>query len=329
MSGVLEDAKDLFTRNLRTSGIYVAFVALIVLFTILTGGTLLAPRNVTNLVLQNAHILIMVLGMLMVIVAGHIDLSVGSVLAFASAVSAFLVIKQGMPWWVGLVAAIVVGVVVGAWHGFWVAVVGIPAFIVTLAGMLLFRGLTAVVLSNTSLSPFPAEYKVVANDYAHGLFGSRRSEDWSGQWRFAPEWAASRRVVRYDARGHGSSGGRERPEDYQWDNLSGDLLALLDQVGATEPVPLEQPQHQISGPLLAAPGQCLVEGVEPLGRLLGVDVGQVRRQSVTDDADTRRGSLAGGVAAYLGVVVLGGQGISSPFLASSFRLPSSSPGDHP
>lgn len=172
MSGVLEDAKDLFTRNLRTSGIYIAFVALVVLFTILTGGTLLAPRNVTNLVLQNAHILIMVLGMLMVIVAGHIDLSVGSVLAFASAVSAFLVIKQGMPWWVGLLAAVVVGLVVGAWHGFWVAVVGIPAFIVTLAGMLLFRGLTAVVLSNTSLSPFPEAYKVVANDYAHGLFGT-------------------------------------------------------------------------------------------------------------------------------------------------------------
>ena len=169
---IVADAKDLFTRNLRTSGIYIAFVALVLLFTVLTGGTLLAPRNVTNLVLQNAHILIMVLGMLMVIVAGHIDLSVGSVLAFASSVSAFLVIKQGMPWWVGLIAAIVVGTIVGAWHGFWVAVVGIPAFIVTLAGMLLFRGLTAVVLSNKSLSPFPAEYKVIANDYAHGLFGT-------------------------------------------------------------------------------------------------------------------------------------------------------------
>ncbi|MGO2097014.1 MAG: sugar ABC transporter permease, partial [Candidatus Microbacterium stercoravium] len=84
MSGVLEDAKNLFTRNLRTSGIYIALIALVILFTILTGGTLLAPRNITNLVLQNAHILIMVLGMLMVIVAGHIDLSVGSVLAFAS-----------------------------------------------------------------------------------------------------------------------------------------------------------------------------------------------------------------------------------------------------
>ncbi|MGO2097013.1 MAG: ABC transporter permease subunit, partial [Candidatus Microbacterium stercoravium] len=84
----------------------------------------------------------------------------------------FFVIKQGLPWWVGLLAAVIVGLLVGAWHGFWVAVVGIPAFIVTLAGMLLFRGLTAVVLGNTSLSPFPAEYKVIANDYANGLFGT-------------------------------------------------------------------------------------------------------------------------------------------------------------
>lgn len=171
MSNVLAETKDLFTRNLRTSGIYIAFVAIVLLFTILTGGTLLAPENVTNLVLQNAHILIMALGMIMIIVAGHIDLSVGSVLAFASAVSAVLVIKHGAPWWVGLLAAVVVGIVVGAWHGFWVAFVGIPAFIVTLAGMLLFRGLTWVVLENVSLSPFPAEYKTIATGFSRGILG--------------------------------------------------------------------------------------------------------------------------------------------------------------
>ncbi|GAA3649077.1 multiple monosaccharide ABC transporter permease [Microbacterium marinilacus] len=171
MSNVLAETKDLFTRNLRTSGIYIAFVAIVLLFTILTGGTLLAPENVTNLVLQNAHILIMALGMIMIIVAGHIDLSVGSVLAFASAVAAVLVIRLGMPWWVGLLAAVVVGILVGAWHGFWVAFVGIPAFIVTLAGMLLFRGLTWVVLENVSLSPFPGEYKTLATGFSRGLFG--------------------------------------------------------------------------------------------------------------------------------------------------------------
>ena len=82
--------------------------------------------------------------------------------ALTGAVSAVLVIRQGYPWWVGVLAALAVGVAVGAWHGFWVAYVGMPAFIVTLAGMLLFRGLTLRVLDNISLSPFPAEYQRVA-----------------------------------------------------------------------------------------------------------------------------------------------------------------------
>lgn len=172
MNNVFTEVKDLLTHNLRTSGIYIAFVAIIVLFTILTGGTLLSPENVTNIVLQNAHILIMALGMILVIVGGHIDLSVGSVLAFASAVSAVLVIRMGMPWWVGVIAAIITGILVGMWQGYWVAYVGIPAFIVTLAGMLLFRGLTWLVLDNVSLSPFPTAYREVASGFLDGTFGS-------------------------------------------------------------------------------------------------------------------------------------------------------------
>ena len=121
--------------------------------------------------LQNAHILIMALGMILVIVGGHIDLSVGSVLAFASAVSAVLVIRMGLPWWVGVIAAIITGLVVGVWQGFWVAFVGIPAFIVTLAGMLLFRGLTWLVLDNVSLSPFPNAYREVASGFIDPVFG--------------------------------------------------------------------------------------------------------------------------------------------------------------
>jgi len=172
MNNVFTEVKDLLTHNLRTSGIYIAFVAIILLFTILTGGTLLSPENVTNIVLQNAHILIMALGMILVIVGGHIDLSVGSVLAFASAVSAVLVIRMGLPWWVGVIAAIVTGIVVGVWQGYWVAYVGIPAFIVTLAGMLLFRGLTWLVLDNVSLSPFPTAYREVASGFLDDTFGT-------------------------------------------------------------------------------------------------------------------------------------------------------------
>ncbi|OMQ16252.1 ABC transporter permease [Modestobacter sp. VKM Ac-2676] len=163
--------RELLRSNLRQSGIYVAFVAIVVLFAVLTDGTLLSAGNVTNLVLQYSYILVLAIGMVIVIIAGHIDLSVGSVVALTGAVSAVLVIQQGWPWWGGALAAIAVGLAVGAWHGFWVAYVGIPAFIVTLAGMLLFRGLTLQVLDNVSLSPFPAEYREVASGFINGWLG--------------------------------------------------------------------------------------------------------------------------------------------------------------
>ncbi|TYP83815.1 multiple monosaccharide ABC transporter permease [Blastococcus xanthinilyticus] len=161
----------LVTANLRTSGIYIAFVAIVALFAVLTGGDSLSPDNLTNMVLQYSYILVLAIGMVIVIIAGHIDLSVGSVVALTGAVSAVLVIQQGMPYWVGIVAALAVGIAVGAWHGLWVAYVGIPAFIVTLAGMLLFRGLTLQVLDNVSLSPFPREYGRIATGFLNGLLG--------------------------------------------------------------------------------------------------------------------------------------------------------------
>jgi putative multiple sugar transport system permease protein len=164
---------SLLTRNLRTSGIYIAFVAIVALFALLTDGVSLSPGNITNIILQYSYILILAIGMVLVIIAGHIDLSVGSVVALTGAVSAILVIQRDYPWWVGMLAALAVGLAVGAWHGFWVAYVGIPAFIVTLAGMLLFRGMTQQVLGNISLSPFPAEYSKAASGFLNGLLGGQ------------------------------------------------------------------------------------------------------------------------------------------------------------
>jgi putative multiple sugar transport system permease protein len=161
---------SLVTRNLRQSGIVVAFVAIVIFFAILN-PTFLSPGNLTNIVLQYSYILILAIGMVIVIIAGHIDLSVGSVVALTGAVAAVVVIKGQQPWWVGVLAALAVGIVVGAWQGFWVAYVGIPAFIVTLAGMLLFRGLTFLVLNNVSLSPFGGEYYQIANGFFNGLLG--------------------------------------------------------------------------------------------------------------------------------------------------------------
>ena len=163
--------KDLFSKNLRQSGIVIAFVAIVLLFTVLTGGTLLNPTNVSNLILQYSYILILAIGMLFVIVVGHIDLSVGSVVALVGAVSATLIIKNGMPWYVGVIAGLIVGLAIGAWHGFWVAYVGIPGFIVTLSGMLLFRGMTFLVLGSVSLSPMTPEYQQIANGFLNGLLG--------------------------------------------------------------------------------------------------------------------------------------------------------------
>lgn len=162
--------RDVITRNMRQSGILVAFVVIVAIFALLN-PMFLSPTNLTNIVLQYTYILILAIGMVMVIVAGQIDLSVGSVVALTGAVSAVVVIKNGMPWWMGVLAALVVGLLVGAWQGFWVAYVGIPGFIVTLAGMLLFRGLTYVVLDNVSLSPFGGAYYNIANGFVNGLFG--------------------------------------------------------------------------------------------------------------------------------------------------------------
>ncbi len=163
--------RDMFSRNLRQGGILVAFVLIVAVFAVWTNGKLLDPGNISNLVLQYSYILILAIGMLFVIVVGHIDLSVGSVVAVVGAVAATLVIKNGMPWWVGVLAGIATGLAIGAWHGLWVAYVGIPGFIVTLSGMLLFRGMTFRVLNSVSLSPMPPEFQRIASGFLNGLFG--------------------------------------------------------------------------------------------------------------------------------------------------------------
>ncbi|HMR50117.1 MAG TPA: sugar ABC transporter permease [Arachnia sp.] len=163
--------RDLFSKNLRQSGILVAFVVILLVFALLTDGKLLQSGNISNLVLQYSYILILAIGMLFVIVVGHIDLSVGSVVALVGAVAATLIIRNGMPWWVGVLAGLATGLVIGAWHGIWVAYVGIPGFIVTLSGMLLFRGMTFLVLNSLSLSPMTPEYQRIANGFLNGLLG--------------------------------------------------------------------------------------------------------------------------------------------------------------
>ncbi|OHV81290.1 multiple monosaccharide ABC transporter permease [Ensifer sp. LCM 4579] len=156
---------DYLKNNIREYGLLVALVIIMLFFQFVTNGVLFKPVNITNLVLQNSFIVIMALGMLLIIVAGHIDLSVGSIVAFIGAASAIMLVKWGLPAFVVIPACLVVGGIMGAAQGYWVAYQKIPAFIVTLAGMLVFRGLTYVVLGGRPIGPFPKEFQILSTGF--------------------------------------------------------------------------------------------------------------------------------------------------------------------
>lgn len=149
--------------NLRDYGIMAALVAIIFIFALLTKGALLEPNNVAALIKQNAYVMVLTVGMTMVIIARHIDLSVGSVVAFVGAVVAILMKTYDVPWIGAVFIGLAVGLLIGAWQGFWVAYVGIPAFIVTLGGMLIFRGLAIIVLGGLTISSLPSGFVGIAS----------------------------------------------------------------------------------------------------------------------------------------------------------------------
>src|SRR5699024_9031619 len=152
---------DLFSQY----SMIIILVILLIAFQFMTGGIFLRPLNITNLVLQNSHILVLAAGMLLVVLLGHVDLSVGSVMAFVGAIAGVMMVNHGMSPWIAVPVCLLIGAIIGAWQGFWVAYVGIPAFIVTLAGLLMFRGLTQVVLGGQSLAPFPVVFQKIATGY--------------------------------------------------------------------------------------------------------------------------------------------------------------------
>ncbi len=168
--------KRLLGGDIRQYGIIGALVVIILLFSQLTDGKILFPNNVASLIGQNAYVMILAIGMVMVIVAGHIDLSVGSVVAFVGGVVAISMNQWGLPWLLAVAIGIALGAVVGAWQGFWVAYVGIPAFIVTLAGMLIFRGL-AIVIVGVTLAGFPQPFVNISNGYLPNVLGYIANRD--------------------------------------------------------------------------------------------------------------------------------------------------------
>lgn len=163
--------KDIALDILSKYSMIFILIAILIAFQILTDGILWKPLNITNLILQNSHILVLAIGMLLVILLGDVDLSVGSVVAFVGASSAVMMVQWQWNPFIAIVISLLIGGLIGAWNGFWISYIGIPAFIVTLAGLLSFRGLTQVILGGTTLAPFPTSFTKLSSGYIPDFFG--------------------------------------------------------------------------------------------------------------------------------------------------------------
>ncbi len=168
--------KDFLRINIRQYAMLIALVFIMLFFQVTTEGVLLVPMNVTNLVLQNAYVFILAIGMtLCILTGGNIDLSVGSVVAFIGALCGTFIVTMKISVGFGIVLAIIVGLAIGVWQGFWIAYMRIPAFIVTLAGMLTFRGLTTFMLKGLTIGPFPEIYQQISSGFLPDFFGNEES----------------------------------------------------------------------------------------------------------------------------------------------------------
>jgi putative multiple sugar transport system permease protein len=166
----MKTLQDMFKSNVRQYGMLIALVVIMAFFQILTEGTLFRPVNLTNLLLQNSYIIIMAIGMLLIIITGWIDLSVGRVAGFVGAVAAILLVNIKLDVYLTMLICLLVGALIGAMQGYWVAFQKIPPFIVTLAGMLIFRGLTLSLLAGKSVGPFPTEFQQLSSGFIPDFF---------------------------------------------------------------------------------------------------------------------------------------------------------------
>ncbi len=148
---------------LKRNSLLLALVAVMIFFEITiraTGhGSMFSPSNFTNIISQNSYVIILAVGMLFCIIGcGNVDLSVGSIVALVGAIAGVMMVNWETNVYLAIATCLIVGILIGAWQGFWIAYVRIPAFIVTLAGMMLFRGMALLVLDGLTISPFPPEY---------------------------------------------------------------------------------------------------------------------------------------------------------------------------
>jgi putative multiple sugar transport system permease protein len=168
---IMDAIKNIFKKNIRQYAMLIALVVIMIFFQIATKGILLVPMNVTNLILQNGYVFILAIGMtLTILTGGNIDLSVGSLCALIGSIAGTLIITMKMNIVLAIVVTLLVAVVIGMWQGFWIAYIRIPAFIVTLAGMLLFRGLTVTMLKGLTLAPFPESFQQLSSGFVPDIF---------------------------------------------------------------------------------------------------------------------------------------------------------------
>ncbi len=164
------DFSGFIKHNIRDYALLLSLLAIMIFFQFTTNGTLFMPVNMTNIILQNSYIVIMALGMLLIIVAGHIDLSVGSVSGFIGSIAAVLMINWKVDVFTSSIICIALGAAIGAGQGYFTAYYKIPAFIVTLAGMLIFKGLELNALGGASVGPFPKIFQLLSSGYVPDLF---------------------------------------------------------------------------------------------------------------------------------------------------------------
>lgn len=160
-----KNSKLPFKIDIQSYTLIIALVGIAVIFTVLTGGEFLSSRNISNLFTQMSVIAILAIGMTLVIVAGHIDLSVGSIVGLTGGIAAMLQVWQGWSTPLVVLTAVVVGAVLGLWQGWWVAYRAVPAFIATLGGMLIFRGILIGLSDGQTVAGLNQDFKQIGNSY--------------------------------------------------------------------------------------------------------------------------------------------------------------------
>lgn len=155
----------LLKGNIRQYGMFIALFVIMIIFNILTEGTFISARNLTNLYLQTGYIAVLATGMVLVIISGHIDLSVGSIAAFTGAIAAILQVRLGLPTIPTVLVTLLVGSVIGCWQGYWIAYRKVPAFIVSLASMLMFRGAVIAITKGQTIGPFAESFNKMSVGY--------------------------------------------------------------------------------------------------------------------------------------------------------------------